>query len=279
MKNKTLSMRGLISAIFLISAAVIPARLFAVGGIEPAGFRAPFSGPPCGLPEAAAAVPAAQAYPAEGRDIREDKAWYLPPEQVDLSQVPPPPADGSAADKEDLDAVRRWQAERTAAQCAAAKAQENATYDEFFGEVSPFGNPAPEEVETIFQQVKADAKAAIRVLKELYKRPRPFLRDPDIIPCVDKVIVYTYPTGYSYPSTHSTTARVFGLILSDLVPAEAGKFMAYAGQAALNRVIGGAHHPLDIEAGKKLGDAVYTALKQSPAFGADMDRLRGNLKP
>lgn len=279
MKDRTIIIRRLISAVFMLALAAAPARLFAAGTGDVPGFSDPFSGLFRELPEAAPAVPAAEADSAEGWDVRNNKASYLLPEQMDMSQVPPPPAADSAEDKEDLDTVRRWQAERTVAQCAAARAQSNATYDEFFSEVSPFENPAPEEVQQIFQKVKVDTKAAIRVLKELYKRPRPFLRDPALTPCVDKATVYAYPTGFSYPSTHATTARVLGLILSDLVPAEAGKFIAYADQAALNRVIGGAHHPLDIEAGKKLGDAVYNALKQSPAFSADMDTLRGNLKP
>lgn len=273
MKDKTIIARRLISAVFLISlaaAAVLPARLFAAAAIDAIGFRDPFSGLPCRLPEA---VPAAEAYPAGVFDIPADKVYYLSPGQVDVSQVPPAPAAGSVVDNEDLAAVRRWQAERTEAQCKAARAQANAAYDEFFGEVSPFRNPAPKEVEKIFQKVMTDAGSIVYVQKEQYKRPRPFLRDSAITPCINKV------GGYAYPSGHSTTARVFGLILSDLVPAGSAKFMSYADQAALNRVIGGVHHPSDIEAGKKLGDAIYKALKQNRNFSTDMDTLRRNLKP
>ena len=211
-------------------------------------------------------------YSAGVFDAPTDKVYYLLPWQVDMSKVPPAPAAGSVEDNEDLAAVRRWQMERTEAQCSASGAQVNATYDEFFGEVSPFGAPTPGEVESIFQKVRVDAGSIAFALKERYQRPRPFLRDSAITPCIDR------ESGYAYPSGHSTTARVFGLMLSDLVPAGAGKFMSYADQAALNRVIGGVHHPSDIEAGKKLGDAIYKALKQNRNFNADMDTLRGNLK-
>ena len=55
--------------------------------------------------------------------------------------------------------------------------------------------------------------------------------------------------------------------------------MSYAYQGALNRVIGGVHHPSDIAAGKDLGDAIYKALKQNSKFKTDLDTLRRNLKP
>ena len=276
MKDKNIIVRRIVSAAFLISlaaVAVIPARLFAGTAIDGLGFRDPFSGLPCKSPEAVPAAPAA-VYSAGGIfDTPSDKLYYILPSQVDVSQMGPAPAVGSTVDNEDLAAVRRWQAERTEAQCVAARAQTDATYDEFFGEVSPFGNPAPGEVENIFNKVRADAGSVVYLQKEQYKRPRPFLRDSSITPCLNR------ESGYSNPSGHSTSARVFGLMLSDLVPASSAKFMSYADQAALNRVIGGVHHPSDIEAGKKLGDAIYKALKQNSSFNSDMNTLRKNLKP
>ncbi|HAH32108.1 MAG TPA: hypothetical protein DCL44_07330 [Elusimicrobia bacterium] len=261
---------------FLISfsmSAAMPARLFAGATIDGLGFLAPFSGLLCLPAEVPPAAQSEKMYPAGIFDTPSDKVYYLYPWQVDVSQVPPAPTASSAVDNEDLSVVRRWQVERTEAQCVAARAQANATYDEFFSEVSPFGNPAPVEVENIFQKVRIDAGSIVGLQKERYKRPRPFLRDSHITPCLDR------ESGYAYPSGHSTTARVFGRILSELVPAGSGKFMSYADQAALNRVIGGVHLPLDIEAGKKLGDAIYKALKLNSAFSADMDTLRRNLKP
>ncbi|MCX5786414.1 MAG: phosphatase PAP2 family protein [Elusimicrobia bacterium] len=276
MNNKTILPRRLISAAFLISlaaSAVVPARLFAGSAIKDLGSFAAFSGLPCISPEAVPVAPVLEAYPLGIFDKPSDKVYYISPGQVDVSQVPPAPAAGSAVDNEDLAAVRRWQVERTEAQCVAANAQANATYDEFFGEVSPFGNPGPSEVESILDKVRTDAGSIVYLQKQKYKRPRPFLRDSAITPCLNR------EGGYAYPSGHSTTARVFGLILSDLVPASSAKFMSYADQAALNRVIGGVHHPSDIEAGKNLGDAIYKALQQNSKFNADMNILRKDLKP
>lgn len=253
--------------------AFAPGRLSAAKAIDSLFFNDPFSGLAYAEGDSMRnTVPSEEMYPPGVFDVPTDKVYYLTPAQVDMSQMPPAPAAGSAVDKEDLAGVLRWQAERTEAQCSAANVQADATYDALFGEISPFVRPAPAAVAKILHKVRTDTGLIVYFQKEKYKRPRPFLRDPAIIPCLEK------EGGYAYPSGHSTAARVFGLMLSDLLPADAAKFMSYADQAALNRVIGGVHHPSDTEAGKKLGDATFKALKQNRAFNADMDTLRRNLE-
>lgn len=258
-------------AVFLAFLAAAPARVSA-GGAEDL-FSGPFSWPSSFSAYTVPASPAEAAPQAGVFDAPQEKIYYLAPWQVGLDAVPPAPAAGSAVDREDLAEIRRWQEVRTEAQCAAANAQPDATYDNFFGAISPFGGTAPKEVEKIFFKVRADTASMVFLLKRKYERPRPFLRDPALIPCLDR------EGGYAYPSGHSAVARVFGRILSGLVPKHADKYMSYASQAALNRVIGGVHHPSDTEAGKKLGDAVYKALEQDRAFKADLEILRRNLKP
>lgn len=268
MKNRTTL---LLTALFLAALAAAPARVSA-GGAEDL-FSGPFSGPSAFSAYTVPVSPAEEAPQAGIFDAPPEKIYYLLPSQVDLSVVPPAPAAGSAVDRADLAALKRWQEERTDAQCAAANAQPDATYDNFFGAISPFGAAAPKEVEKIFFKVRADTGSMVYLQKHKYKRLRPFLRDPALVPCLDR------EGGYAYPSGHSAVARVFGRILSGLVPRNADKYMSHADQAALNRVIGGVHHPSDTEAGKKLGDAVYKALVQDRAFKADLEILRGNLKP
>lgn len=257
----------LLAALF----SALPGSISAGGAEDFFGGGDPFTGFSAGLPETVPVPGAVEPLPAGVFDAPPDKIYYLLPSQVDLSQVRPAPVAGSAADRGDLAAVRRWQTERTEAQCAAANAQDSATYDKFFGTISPFAIPTPDEVRKIFFKVRADTGSIVFLLKHKYERPRPFLRDPAITPCLEK------ESGYSYPSGHSAAARVFGLMLSDLVPANARKYMSYADQAALNRVIGGVHHPSDVETGKVLGDAIYKALKQNRNFNSDMAALRANL--
>jgi len=66
-------------------------------------------------------------------------------------------------------------------------------------------------------------------------------------------------------------------MLAELVPSMRKVCLARADEAALDRVIGGVHHPADIEAGKKLADKLYRKYKKSPVFRGDMETLRGLL--
>ena len=190
-----------------------------------------------------------------------------------VSAVPAPPEPGSPEDKKDLETLLDWQARRTEADCARANAQSRADYNEFFGDISPFPDPLPPEASKILFRVYYDGGKTVAAAKKRFSRKRPFRRDKAIEPCLGG------GGGLSYPSGHATVTRVFALLFSDLVPAKRGTFLTRADEAALNRVIGGVHHPSDIEAGKLLGDAIYAGLLKEPSFRADLEKLRLLLKP
>lgn len=182
--------------------------------------------------------------------------------------VAPPPAPGSPEDLADLKALEDWQARRTPEDCAAANAQAEADYDKFFGDVSPFPSPLPPEARTILFRVYYDGAKAVAAAKKKFGRPRPYLRDGKLLPCLGRV------GGLAYPSGHATQSRLLALLLGDVDPARRAAFLAKSDRAALNRVIGGVHHPSDIEAGKLLGNAVYAEMLRQPAFLADLQKLK-----
>jgi len=199
-------------------------------------------------------------------------AGYLSQAELQMTAFPAPPAAGSSEDQADMAAVLQWQKDRTDAQCKAALAQADESYLSFFGRVNPFATPLPAEVTAFFKRVSADAGDADRNIKKIYDRDRPFAASAEVNPCLGR------PQGFSYPSGHATVSRLFGLVLSDLLPRQGAIFMREADQAALNRVIGGAHYPSDVEAGKKLADLLYQKLKQKPAFAADESALSKYLR-
>ncbi|MFA6433821.1 MAG: phosphatase PAP2 family protein [Elusimicrobiales bacterium] len=200
---------------------------------------------------------------------------YINPSAQSVSQIPPPPANGSNADKLDLAALHEWQEKRTPAECERAKSETNASYEEVFGTVSPFPKPIPKKAAAILAGIKADTDAAVVVLKDHYARRRPFKRDPSLHPCIDPALGKI--GAFAYPSGHTTITRVFALLLSELVPAEKEIFMAKADDAARNRIVAGVHHPSDIDAGKRLADGLYAQFKKVPAFKQDIGRLRALL--
>lgn len=207
-------------------------------------------------------------------DFSSASGGYLDPEQLPVVQAfPAAPAPGSEVDRADLAALRGWQGRRTPAECARAQAETSPSYDNFFGTLSPFPRPLPDRAQVFFSLIAADAGAANQILKRRYQRLRPFLRDAALKPCITK------PKGFSYPSGHATVAYLYGLVLSDLVPARRAAFLARGAEGGLDRVIGGVHHPSDVAASKVLAEGLHEALQGVPAYRKELEALRRLLKP
>jgi len=189
---------------------------------------------------------------------------------TELSRLPlsPVPEISSDEEKADFAVLTQWQAKRTGAQCSQASDETTISFKTMFGKLHPFKRPAPASVKRLFQSANADAYVASSIAKERFHRPRPYVRDGAIKPCV------AVPSGYSYPSGHASTARLYARILAELDPKCAAKYIRRADDIALNRVIGGVHYPSDIEAGKQLADELYDSLMKNPAFRADLEAAR-----
>lgn len=204
---------------------------------------------------------------ATEREFWKDKTFYVSAASLPSDLVPPPPAVGSAVDRADLKVVTEWQKKRTPKLCEEVIAQKYVEPAKFFAKL-PY---EPKSAADAFLfRVRADVSKAVSRYKESYSRPRPFLRDPKHIkPC--------YPEGHgtAYPSGHAAIAEAYALALTDLDPANRDTYVKEAKQAALYRVIGGVHHPSDIEAGARLGAAIYAKMKQTPEFQKDLADLQG----
>jgi len=201
---------------------------------------------------------------------RRARLQYLTPAQIEFAAFPPAPALESETDKADLKELLDWQRKRTQAQCERARSEAEANFREFFGD-GPFVKPLPPAAGEILKRIRNDVQAAVSAVKNRYKRPRPFLHDAELSPCLGRI------GGYAYPSGHTAISRVYARLLSELSPASAEAFMARADEIALDRVLGGVHHPSDIEAGKRLGDELYAELRRRPSFQRDLETLRASL--
>ncbi len=165
--------------------------------------------------------------------------------------VGPFPAMGTTESDEDFKILMHYQETRTAEECAAAATEEKGTLKNLFG--GPHGLLTDKEVRHFSIDMKRGMIAAgldHSIAKLIYKRPRPFVSHAEIKPCIKM------PNNYSYPSGHATISRVYARILGTLYPERAAAFLARADEIAMHRVLGGVHHPSDIEAGKRLGDAI-----------------------
>ncbi len=259
------------------SGAEIDAKLPAPALAAPAAPGTPALSLPLGALELPSAPGGDAAAPAASLVLFPDLAGdapparYLPDSELESLPLEPAPAAGSPVDREDLAVLHDWQNKRTAGECARASLEALVSYETFFGGVSPFPWPLPEEAKTLLRNATKDAARAQKLFKDLYRRPRPYARDASLAPCVPR----PGKDDKSYPSGHATLARVLGRILSELRPARRDEFMARADEIALDRIIGGVHHPSDVQAGMRLGDEVFAALMRRPEFRADLERARG----
>lgn len=206
------------------------------------------------------------------RPFYAEKPFYFDYNSFDPANFPPPPKEGSREDKADFAALDKFQKKRTQEMCDAASHEVKPDFENFYGELSPFVKPTPAEIDHIFWQLRSDMGRTVSRVKKFYNRERPYRRDEKrFVPCIKK------EDGKAYPSGHAAFARLYSLVLAELDPANREKYEAHARQSALNRVIGGVHHPSDIAMGAKLADDIYAKMKESPAYKADIEKLRGFL--
>lgn len=173
----------------------------------------------------------------------------------------PYPAHGSVEEAQDFDILLNYQATRSEEECQAASNEVKGTFESFFG--GEHGPLTPEEVKHFSLRLKVGMVAAainMTIAKQIFKRPRPYLTHPEIKPCIKISKTYAYPSG------HSTLARVYARILSKIYPERSTLFMKRADEIAMHRVLGGVHHPSDIVAAKKLGDAIAIDLLHKNSF-------------
>lgn len=176
-------------------------------------------------------------------------------------QLNPPPTLQSLGQKNDETQLLALQKFRSADDCKRATTEVMISVSSFFGPpYGPLSIQTAESLSPFFEQVRNDTDYYIQLLKKEFPRQRPFLYMKTITPCVAKEVTGAYPSG------HATIAKLYALILADIYPDKKALLIKRADQIALDRVIVGMHHPTDIQAGKLLGEFIFTELKRSKVF-------------
>jgi len=184
-------------------------------------------------------------------------------------QLTPPPGQTDQAQKRDESELLSLQKSRTSEDCKRAASEVMVSVNSFFGPpYGPLNSTTAKKLAPFFEQVRNDADYYIQLLKKEYPRQRPLLYMKNITPCVAKEVTGAYPSG------HSTIAKLYALILSDLYPNKKEDLLRRADQIALDRVVVGMHHPTDIQTGKKLGEMVYAELKKSKSFSESFSAIK-----
>jgi acid phosphatase (class A) len=126
----------------------------------------------------------------------------------------------------------------------------------------------------LIMKVAPDASRVTNRPKDIYKRPRPYLRDDGPICVARDAALAASP---DYPSGHNTWSWAVGLIMAELVPDRAAPILIRARAFGENRLVCGVHSLSAVEAGRDNGAILVAALHANPQFRADLDAARAEI--
>ncbi len=200
---------------------------------------------------------------------------YLTAAQVDLMQLlPSPPAADSAQTAAEMAEVVAFEATRTAARAAQARADvAESVYDMFGAVLGPAFTPGRLPLLTaLFDRIAETEDATTRPVKLAYARPRPYQVNAALHPAAPP------SRSGSFPSGHATLSRLAAIVLASMLPEQRGALFARAADYAESRVIAGVHFRSDILAGMNAGTAVAAVLFNDSVFIADHAVARRELR-
>jgi acid phosphatase (class A) len=165
------------------------------------------------------------------------------------------PAKGSSAEENDFRVLLDYQDTRSEQDCEAAQGDRNISVENLFGPETGILTKGEVRLMNLhLASAYVTAGINIHTAKKIYKRPRPYIYNPEVKPCID------LEKSYAYPSGHTFLARLFARLISKVYPERADKILARSTQFAESRVIGGVHHPSDIKAANALADYLAEAM-------------------
>ena len=200
---------------------------------------------------------------------------YLTGQQVPMSILLAPfPAPGSPQDAAEMDELMAIERSRTAERTALAQADVAETvFDMFASTLGPrFAPAALPAASRLFTRLEETEDAVLKDPKATFARPRPFMTNPALHPAA-----FLSRSG-SYPSGHATRVRLMAIVLAAMLPEQRGPIFARAAEYAESRLVVGVHHRSDIVAGAQAGTAIAAVLLGDPAFKADYEPARAELR-
>lgn len=234
---------------------------------------------------------------------RPDAGAYSVPVDIDVTLLLGPPPTGPALER-DLASVRAAQRERTPAEAAHAEATSTVELFQFSDVLGPaFKADQLPRTQAFFGRVYSSVLPYLQITKDCWSRPRPFQVDTSLAPlersftstrsrggsnaaapkplkpdspCVTPPGPPEYST--SYPSGHAMLGAVHAILLARMVPEQRTALFAEGWDHGRGRLISGVHFPSDIESGRTLGTVLVALLEQDPAFRADLEASRREVR-
>lgn len=190
-----------------------------------------------------------------------------------ISLLPPPPALHSPEDVADRDSTFRIYSARTPADVARGKAEHKVTIAAFAPMLGSDFQPAKcPKLMALCDDLVAEAKTVSDSGKYHWRRPRPFVLDP---------ARFSEPgdpeKSPGYPSTHSTKGTLLALILAEIFPEHRAALLEKGRLIGWTRIEIGSHTPMDVYAGRVLGQGLAEACLRNPAFQSDLAAVKAEV--
>ena len=189
--------------------------------------------------------------------------------------LPPPPANDSFQTNAELASLQQINDTSSPQQKAAALADSKNETVFLFAPVMGTDFTAAKFPATaaLFKQVSDDADFFEHAAKKIWRRPRPYLMDKNLIPACGA----PKKPSFSYPSGHAIQAWSQGMVLAALLPSKAAAIESRAAAFAFEREICGAHYPSDLEAGHAMALVLAEQILASPKFQREAAAARREL--
>ncbi len=179
-----------------------------------------------------------------------------PAQNADFYSIQPPPASGSQEHLNDFLILHHVQDYRTSEQCKEAEDQRHLSVKNNFGpSVGILNKKEVRNAQLLAARVMIKTTLAVAYFKNKFKRPRPYLTDPTLLPCIKK------PIDYAYPSGHTAIGYALALALAKVYPNKKEALLLQGHKLGEYRVLGGVHHPSDLLAGRELAKQVVRGMK------------------
>jgi acid phosphatase (class A) len=203
---------------------------------------------------------------------------YLAESDADFANLlPPPPADGSPADKRDMQMLLDLQKTLTPERLERIQTDTEQSIYRVAGEVlgPSFTKDRFPLAGAFFDKVNKDSAVGVRAIKQKYKRLRPFQANKEV---QSPANIAAASQGPTYPSGHGTFGAEVALLLSMMVPEKRSDLFARGWQFGEQRILSGVAYPSDWEAGHIGATVMVTLMLQKPEFKADFEAVKAEIR-
>jgi len=208
--------------------------------------------------------------------LGQGRAAMLEPAEIDAARLlPPPPAAESRWAKSELAELHALASTSSPADIEAARRDDADEKPDLFNAALGFDITALPATTKMLNDVLKEEDTDSKAAKAYFHRDRPWIVDASIKSCVP---VKPGPAANSYPSGHASLAFSMGVVLAALIPEKAQAILARAKEFGERRLVCGVHFPSDIVAGQQFGTVLAVRLMEKPAFKAEMDAARAELR-